>query len=513
MSCEAQPNRASAFAIVSEDTCAELKIISANSSFIPLRSGYSLNASVEEIQSNEFINSLGMTKSYLGKESHTGTHTAYLKVGESSLLTEISPLLVNAIGTSIYRSSTYLVMNSTATSIHVNVNANSAFNLGEAVLVSDLTSGYYIRNIESISSDGSVLRLFPGFTSAPSVGATINANRLFRPIEADHLSFSAWLFRGNGGSIEALSGCNISEFGMTLDSGQLAECNFSYTGRKYYFNPIQITSANSKLEFASGSATRIHYADITPKVYRTPLELATELKAKMDAKSDDNFTINFYSWGDYKGKFNIASDGTYLDLRWQGTFKASSIGTQIGFDTSATDSGSTNYYSDNVQVYTPKVISNQSALSPSYDNVDMITVKNATCWIGSNTDAYLRKASKLSISVATPTVDIDDMTSETGIYERLKSSRSVTINATILFEKHEVDLFNKFIENTSLSFGAAIGDKDSYGNWTAGQCINFYSPIVKIISNNRTGDDVVAVELSMKAFVSTSYKDFYLNYC
>lgn len=513
MACEAQPNRASVFAVVSEDTCGVLKIISAASSFVPLRQGYSFSASVEEIASNELFNSLGQTKTYKGKEAHTGSHSAYLKNSETSSFPEINPILLNAFGTNVSRSSTYTVMDSTLTTIKINNNANNVMQIGEAILSADLTSGYWIRNIASISSDGSVVRLYPGFNTAPSLRATIAANNMYKQLESDHPTFSAWLFRGDGGSTEALSGCSITETSLSLSSNQQAEISFNYSGKKYYFNPIQITSSNSKIEFAAGSSTRIHFADITPKVYRTPQELADEIKTKMDNVSDDTFTISFNSFGDNQGKFNIESNGTTLVLRWQGTYSASSIGTKIGFNTNANDSGATSYLADNALSYGPRILSSDSALSPSYDNADNIILKNADCWIGTNTEVYLRKASTLSITMSTPTNDIDDMTSETGIYERVKSSREVAISATILFEKHEIGLFDKFIENKSLSFSSSFGDKDSNGNWVATKCVNVYAPNCKITQHSVSGDEILAIELNIKAFVSTTEKDLYLNFC
>lgn len=513
MSCKAQPNRASVFAIVSEDTCGELKIISAATSFVPLRQGYSFTASVEEITSNELINSLGMTKSYKGKEAHSGSHIAYLKNSETSAFPEINPILLNAFGTRVARSSTYTVMSSTVTSVRVNNNANNVMQVGEALLGSDSTNGYWIRNIASISSDGSVVRLFPGFSVAPSTGTVLQANNMYKQLESDHPTFSAWLFRGDGGSTEALSGCSITDLSMTLASNQQAEISFNYSARKYYFNPIQITSSNSKLEFAAGSDTRIHIVDIAPKIYRTPQELADEIKTKMDNASDDTYTISFNSFGDSEGKYNIESSGTTLTLRWQGTHSATSIGTKIGFNTSANDSGATSYTADNALSYGARVLSSDSSLSPSYDNADNIILKNAYCWIGLNTEVYLRKASTLSLSMNTPTTDIDDMTNETGVHERVKSSREVSVTATILFEKHEIGLFDKFIENKTLSFASSFGDKDSNGNWVATKCVNVYAPNCKITQHSVSGDEILAIELNIKAFVTTTEKDLYLNYC
>lgn len=513
MSCNAQVNRSSVFAVVSEDTCGTLKLISAGSSFIPLRAGYSFNANIDEITSDELVDSIGMTKSYRGKESHTGNHIAYLKHSETDAFPEVDPILLNAFGTKVARQSTYLVMASDLTSVKINNNANNVMQVGEAHLVADTVNGYFIRNIASISSDGSVVRYFPALSAAPTVSSVIHKNFMYKPTEKDHPTFSAWLFRANGGSTEALEGCEVTDASMTLNANAQAEITFNYVSKKYYFNPIYIQSSNSKLDFACGSDTNIRSADIEPKLYRTPVELADEIKTKLDAASIDTHTVSFNSFGNNAGKFTLTSSGTHFNLLWQGTNKVNSIGTKIGFTTSANDSGSTSYTSDNVQSYAPRDLRDDTSLTPTYDGADNLILKNADCWIGTVNENYLRKASTVSISMGTPTADIDDLTAETGIYARLKTSREIGVTATILFEKHEAGLFAKFIENTTMSFAISLGAKTSNGNWVPTKCVNIYVPNAVITQHSVSGDDILAIQLSIKGFVDGTTKDIFLNYC
>lgn len=514
MSCETgQVNRASVFAVVTEDTCGTLKVISAATSFIPLRQGYALTASVDEIPSDELTNSIGMTKSYRGKETHTGNHIAYLKNSEVDGFPEVDPILLNAFGTKVSRGSTYLVMGGDGTTVKINNNANNVMQVGEALLVLDVTNGYFIRNIASISSDGSVVRLFPGLSEPATVGSVIEQNYMYKPAETGHPTFSSWLFRANGGSTEALSGCQVTDVSMTLNSNTQAEISFNYSARKYYFNPIEIQSANSKVDFACGSSTNIRSADIEPKIYRTPKELADEIKTKLDNASIDTHNVFFNSFGANAGLFTVASNGTHFSLLWQGTNSASSIGTKIGFDTSSNDSGSTSYLSNTVQSYVARDIRTNTELTPSYDGADNLVLKNCDCWVGSVNEVYLRKASAVSISMGTPTTDIDDMTSETGLLSRLKTSREIGVSVTLLFEKHEAGLFAKFIENETMSFAISFGAKNSVGNWVAAKCVNIYVPNAVITQHPISGDEILAIELTIKGFVDGTTKDIYLNYC
>lgn len=512
MSCNAEVNRASTFAIVSEDTCGVLKVISSATSFIPLRSGFTFDSSFEELANEELNNSIGMTKSFKGKETHSGSHAAYLKNNEDDGFPEIDPILLNAFGTKVSRASTYSVMASTLTSIAVNDDANSVMEVGECILVSDTTNGYFARNIVSISSDGSIVRFFPSLDTAPGLGSVINKNYMYKPDTTELNTFSSWLHRADGGTTEAMAGCAVTDLTLELPASQQANLNVSYQGSEYYFNPINITSDNSKLQFMAASDT--HTVDIPPKVYRTPQDLGDSIKISMDRASADTHTVIYKSFGTNKGKFNISSDGTQLTLLWStGSFANNSIGTQVGFDTSANDSGSTNYNSDNVQIYNPRVLSSQATLSPSYDDADNIVLKDATCYLGTLTDNFLRKASTVSVSIGTPLSDIDDMTSESGLYARIKNSRETTVTATFLFEKHESNLFYNYLNNDTVSFATTIGPKDIDGNFVPTKCVNIYAPTAIISEHKISGDEILAIEVTVKGHVTSDNQDVYLNYC
>jgi len=102
---------------------------------------------------------------------------------------------------------------------------------------------------------------------------------------------------------------------------------------------------NDKLDFSeglSGPAT----ATLTAGNYATGALLATEITIQMDAVATDNLYLVIYS----SSKFTILrKTGTAtIDLKWStGANAATSVGLDIGFDTSADDTGATSYEGDN----------------------------------------------------------------------------------------------------------------------------------------------------------------------
>jgi len=85
------------------------------------------------------------------------------------------------------------------------------------------------------------------------------------------------------------------------------------------------------------------------------------------------------------------------------------------------------------------------------------------------------------------------------------------MTATLILPKYESDLFDKYINNTTIQVMANVGPK-SGGNWVAGKCVNVYFANASITGHTVQGDDYARIELTCKGFVTTSLKDVYLNY-
>lgn len=501
MSCEGLVNRSSVMAIVAEDTAGVLKVVSSATQFIPLKSGYSLSPNFEELTSDELLDSIGQAKGYLGKENPSGTHPFYLKNSETDGFPEYDPMLLSAFGTKVSRTTTDTIVSSTATTVVV-ADA-SIYEVGEALAMSDTTNGYLIRNIASIDSSNNILVLNFQCATAPAAGSVIQKNYMYKPNSDCAQKFSTWLYRANSGATEAVAGCQVVAFTMNLPANQQAEAEFQYEGTKFYLNPINITTSNYSIDWMEASSTRT--VNIDTGIYREPTALADHIATKMNAISTDTISVSFNSHGGSEGKYTFSSDGTQLSILWlTGGAAASSLATTLGFDNSD-DTGATSYTSDSESDYS-------ASYTPSYDGADNIILKNCDLFIGSQSDNYQRKASNVTINYNTPVTDVDDITSETGVLEKKRSSREVTMTTTILLEKHEIGLFNKYINNTTMKVMVNCGPKDSDGNWTWTKGINLYFANATISSHSITGDDVLMIDLTIRGHVTSSLKDFYLNY-
>jgi len=71
--------RATIFAIKEEVTAGEYVKPDSGTQFVPLRPGNSLSFSAEQLESDELLNDIGSAKSFVGKESSEGSHSAYLR--------------------------------------------------------------------------------------------------------------------------------------------------------------------------------------------------------------------------------------------------------------------------------------------------------------------------------------------------------------------------------------------------------------------------------------------------
>jgi hypothetical protein len=91
---------------------------------------------------------------------------------------------------------------------------------------------------------------------------------------------------------------------------------------------FKISSTNNKIDFSESVGGAQLTATIDSDEY-SPDELATEIKAKMEAVGADIYTVSFNAG---TGKWTITSDGVALELRFgTGTHVATSLGTDLGF--------------------------------------------------------------------------------------------------------------------------------------------------------------------------------------
>jgi hypothetical protein len=493
MSNYASLQRASVFAVKKETTSGELIYPTAGTDFIPLRTGFAMNEALEEITNEELKNDIGATKSYTGKENPTGSHAAYLKGKGVVGLPNYGVFFESALGAESLRTSTDVIVAGTTATV-IKVADTSGYAVGQTIMVAGV-----IRNIKSIDSATDMTVNF-AFPSVPATGATIEKNYGYKPAATDHPSFSSWMYTSSGTATQAVAGCRTTSSSISLTSGQQAEVNFDYAGVKYFLNPIKIEATNKYLDIEDNNTDVVAVA-VTEKVYRTPQELADEITSLVAAATGESFTCTFSS---VDGKFTIANgDGNFELLFATGANVANSIATTLGY-TAADKTGADTYEAENALTYAVPY-------TASYDSADSIIVKSAELMIGDSSDSFCRKASTLSITIDTPVTDVDSICSESGVLEKLILSRGVTLNATILLEKHEIALFDKMIQNKTTQAMVNLGPLTGT-QFTTGKSVNIYLGNASITNHGIGGDDVVTVDLTMKGFVDTDLKDIYVNF-
>lgn len=501
----AEIQRASVFAIKASSANDGLNPPTAGTDFIPLRAGNGIESSFEELESDELVNSIGASKSAVGKEAPSGTHNAYLKGSEvEGQAPEYGLLVESALGSKdvkVGEESTDT--GSTTSQIEIAASGGANYQVGQAFLVKDSAApgGYSIRNIASLSGDSAGLNFNLG--SAPASGVSLGLPVTYLPASSGHPQYDAFLYTANGAVLQAVEKARTSSFSMAMSAGQFAEINFSYAGKEYFYNPVVVDATNEDIDFTDdvGNVT----ATLEQKTYKTPIEFAAEVASKMTAASvgsgNDTITCTYSS---STGLYTLSSDGTTFSLLWAtGANTATSAKTLLGFD-NLDETGATTYSSDSP-------LSLGAAYTPSYDDADNIVVKGAELMLGDADDNFCREASTMSFSIETPTTDIDDICSDSGVKEKLILQRTATMSATLTLKKYEVDLFDKFINASDIAVMANIGPK-SGGNYVAGKCVNIYFANATVSSHVVGGDDFVIVELSAKAHVTSARKDVFINY-
>jgi len=90
--------------------------------------------------------------------------------------------------------------------------------------------------------------------------------------------------------------------------------------------------------------------------------------------------------------------------------------------------------------------------------------------------------------------------------------RTVTATATLILQKYEVKLFDRFLNNDTISAMINIGQKSSGGNWVAGKNVNISFLNATLTQHNVEGDDIVQLSIGLQGFISGDRKDVHLNF-
>jgi len=494
-------NRASSYAVKKETTPGTYLPPASGADFVPLRPGNSTSYEPEVLESDELLNDIGAAKSSIGKEGTSGSHSAYLKhSGVEGVEPELGIMYESVMGSKKINTTEYdTVASSTATLVKVDTGEGATFVQGQALLVKN-GSGYEIRNIASISGDD--LSLNFALTNVPGTGVNLGKAITYLPVATGHPVFSTTKYIGGGFAIVAAAGNTTTEVSITADANGFGEVEFSFSGTNYYFNPITITASSKFLDITDDSGT--FAVSIAEKIYKTPMEIASAVEAALlAAASVEVYTVVFSST---TGKFTIASStSSALSILWNtGTNAANNIGAKMGFLVAANDTGALTYASDNEQSYA-------APYTPAYDASENIIIKGAQLFVGSQTDNLSLCAQTVSLTIAKEVVDVDCINEETGVLEKVPTSRSAEMQVTAVLKKHDVALLDALLQNSAVTAMLNVGPK-SGGNWVPGKCANFFMQKATVSGYNPGGDSFATVEFTLKGYVTTSEKDIYINF-
>jgi hypothetical protein len=492
----AEKNRSSALAIVEESVPGTLEAPTLSTQFLALQEGFSVEPNFDQLENAEIKPSIGVSKPIQGLEKPQGSFDHYLRhSGVEGQAPNFLPLLRSVLGASSTNGTERLTAAASTVSVVKLAAGGSDFKLGKAMLVKDGTNGYSIRPVHSRSVNDITL----GFDlpAAPAAGLGVGKCVNVEPASSGHPSLSLWMYRGNGGALEAVAGSKVSEMSLKVSAGELINGSFSFQGVKYFFDPIVIAATDTKLDFTDDTGTFV--ATVTAKTYRTPHELASALKAAMD--SANPLIVHTVVYLDASGKFKITAAGTVLSLLWStGANTANTIGDKIGFLTAADDTGvaaATGYTSDNAQSWA-------TAITPSYDAADPLAAKNHEVLIGDSDDVACFCAESIEIKLSNDIVDEKCVCAESGVQEKVHNKREVEATIIGFLERHDADKFNKFANNSDVRFAYNFGLK-SGGNWVPGKCGNVYFPSA-VVSAFKLDDSqgLVTMEITVKAYVNAS---------
>jgi hypothetical protein len=493
-------NRASLFAGKKELTAGQYRAPTTGADFLPLRPGNELSYEPEMLENDELLNDIGASKANIGKENVSGKHSAYLKhSGVEGQEPQLGFMLESLFGSKYVATTEYaLIAGSTTKVLKLGVGIGANFRQGQALLIKDGVNGYSIRNIDSISGDDITLNF--DLANAPGTGVNTGKAIVYLPVAQGHPTFSTTKYLGNGFAKECSAGNTTTELALTADANGYGEMELSYEGTVYLFNPIEIDSTNKFLDVTDDGGTIA--ASVPEKIYRTPIELADALQASLEALSAETYTVTYNS---RTGKFSIASGSTLLSLLLNsGTNAANGIGEILGFDVSSDKTGSTSYIADNEQEYA-------ATITPSFDNTDLIVLKNAELCIGNQADNVKVPSQSVKLTISKEVEDVDDMCEETGIAEKIPVGRVAEMSATISLRKHDAFLLDALLKNSRISAMLNAGPKVG-GNWVPGKCVNFYMQSATVSKYTTGGDNFIQVELSLKGYVNSTTKDIYLNF-
>lgn len=493
--------RGTSFAVKTEVTEGTPVLPTTGSDFIPARTGLSMTPNTESLVSEEFRSSLGPAKPILGVEAPTVSIPLYLKPsGVSGTAPNYGPeLLKGAFGAEDDAGVEHdTVASSTVSVVKVDTGEGATYMRGQGLLIQDPTNGYSLRCVHSISSND--LSLNFNVANAPGTGVDLGEAITYYPA-SEHPSLTCTRYLGDAGAVDVVAGAKVTSMNLVFNAGQYIEANFELEGSKYYFNPIELTSSNNKLDFSDGSERNVV---IEAKLWTDPHDLADAIANAMNDASADTITVTY---SNTTGKFTIASNGSSLSLLWNtGAQTAQTIGTKIGFLVAADDTGSLTYTSDNAQSYAVPA-------TPAFDNMNALVAKDLSVLLGDSTDNVCFSAESVEVNLDLPQATLLNMCSTSGVAGKIATERTVTADVVAYLNKYDADKFQRYRSAKDTRMQLGFGEK-SGGNWVKGKCGIFYMPSATVTSYELAENNgLYALNFTLTAYVDTNNNgEVYLSF-
>lgn len=498
-------NNASRLYVVEETTGGTLKAPSAGSEALALQPGFELTPNTDSQTNEELRASVGPSKPILGLERPTASFSHYLRGHGTAGSTPDFHLLLKSIFGSTSTNGTERVTDAASSTTVVKLTAGGTdFALGKAVLVKMAT--YEIRPVASVSTND--LTLGFALNNAPGAGLGVGKCINYTPVSTGHPTLSLWLYRANESNIEAMAGGLVTQLDIEVDVGALINMSFQVSGTKFFFNPFIITASNKYIDITTDNVTD-DAATVAEGQYQTPQALAAAIVTALSAADPlETFTCTFSRT---TGKFTIATTtSTVLSLLWKTGVHGSDntdthMGTLLGYSDAADDTLATSYAADTA-------ISYADAQTPELDSSDPLVAKDMEVLLGDTSD-YIRPCIQtMRASVSLDAADVKCLTASSGVDSKVVRRRNCTIEMQFVLEKHEANLFDRFINNTATKLCFNFGPK-SGGNWVAGKCGCLYAP-QGTISAVRVGesDGTVVFLATYSPYVDSSGNpEIYMN--
>lgn len=493
MSLQPISNRSSTLAIVKETEEGVPAFPASGTDYIALQEDFQMTPSFEELENNELRASIGRAKPRLGKEQPTFPLSHYLRHSGAPGTAPGYGLLLEALmgARSVAANNRELVAGSSTTILKLDAGHGADFQRGSFVLLEDSANGFQIRPVNAV--DGDDLHLGFALPAAPAAGVKAGRCILYHPTNEGHPTFTAHLFRGNGGAKEMMAGLRPTDFGLDMTAGQPINASFGNAGVSYFFNHVRVTT-QTKLDFLDDEDTRV--ATIAARVYKDATEVAAALQTAMNGLGSANtFTVVYDS---KTGKYNFTSDGETFSLLWNtGANAANSIGLVIGANMAANQSGALTYALANpLNLAAPH--------TPALDSADFLVAKDMDILFGDANSQELLRPQSLSVQIAPARKEIGDMTAESGVAGSIYTEREVTVSGTILLQKYDAEKFASYREGAEKRLMFAAGEK-SGGNWVPGKCVAMYFPNLTFSSFQPSDDEGLAtLQFELKGFVDAN---------